>query len=157
MENIDCSTPTSAPTKCVNGCGFFGSPESANMCSKCYRNIYKKRKDADEVANAERNVKQQKIEAESIPILADKELEKAILPEKQEEKRNGENKSADSKCNKCNKKLGLTAIRCRCGLKFCAKHRYSDQHECTFDYKTHGRKALEENNPQVIGSKLQAL
>merc|ERR1711936_1425680 len=32
------------------------------------------------------------------------------------------------------KKVGLTGFTCRCGGLFCSIHRYSDKHDCTFDY-----------------------
>ena len=35
----------------------------------------------------------------------------------------------------CKKKVGLTGFTCRCGGLFCSIHRYSDKHECKFDYK----------------------
>jgi len=133
------------------------------MCSKCYRNIYKKRKEAEEVTPQDRVVKQLKAEDEAEPVLVEeqKEVETKVVGGKEEEKEMLEKVEINEKnlirCEKCSKKLGLTAIRCRCGLKFCSKHRYSDQHDCAFDYKTHGRKELEEKNPQVIGTKLQPL
>jgi len=48
-------------------------------------------------------------------------------------------KLAPSRCMSCKKKVGLLGFHCRCGGTFCEKHRYSDKHECSFDYKTHGR------------------
>lgn len=42
----------------------------------------------------------------------------------------------------------------RCGNNFCASHRYAESHDCTFDYKTEGRKLLEQNNPVVSAPKL---
>lgn len=42
----------------------------------------------------------------------------------------------------------------RCGNNFCATHRYAESHECTFDYKTEGRKLLEQSNPVVSAPKL---
>ena len=35
----------------------------------------------------------------------------------------------------CKKKVGLTGFTCRCGGLFCSIHRYSDKHQCDFDYK----------------------
>ena len=46
---------------------------------------------------------------------------------------------------------------CRCGLKLCSKHRYSDQHNCTFDYKTDGRALLEKAHPAVVAAKVGKL
>ncbi|CAN1238316.1 Zinc finger A20 and AN1 domain-containing stress-associated protein 5 [Linum grandiflorum] len=33
----------------------------------------------------------------------------------------------------------MTGFRCRCGELFCSEHRYSDRHDCSYDYKTAGR------------------
>lgn len=51
-------------------------------------------------------------------------------------------KIAPSRCMSCNKKIGLLGFHCRCGGTFCEKHRYSDMHECKFDYKTHGKEQV---------------
>eukprot|EP00794_Sanderia_malayensis_P012803 gene12803-14116_t len=59
------------------------------------------------------------------------------------------------RCFLCAKKLGLaTNYQCRCGNTFCATHRYAEAHSCTYDYKSEGRKVLEQNNPVVTAPKL---
>ena len=52
-----------------------------------------------------------------------------------------------NRCAKCNKKLKLTAIKCRCDNMYCSEHIYSKNHDCSFDYKKNGRELLEKNNP----------
>lgn len=42
----------------------------------------------------------------------------------------------------CNKKLSLTSLKCRCGHKFCRRHFYCENHDCTYDYKTNAKKNL---------------
>lgn len=54
----------------------------------------------------------------------------------------------------CRKRVGLMGIRCRCGDVFCPEHRYSDRHECSYDYKAAGREAIAKENPVVRASKL---
>ena len=44
-------------------------------------------------------------------------------------------KKKKNRCGVCKKKVGLTGFTCRCGGLFCSIHRYSDKHECKFDYK----------------------
>lgn len=68
-------------------------------------------------------------------------------------------KNNSNQCNHpdCKKKLKLTDIMCRCGLKFCALHRYSDKHNCTFDYKNMGKIELTKQNPIVNFSKLEKI
>lgn len=64
-------------------------------------------------------------------------------------------KKAAKRCFVCAKKTGLaTSYICRCGNNFCATHRYAESHDCTFDYKTEGRKLLEQSNPVVSAPKL---
>ena len=48
-------------------------------------------------------------------------------------------------------------MKCKCGKKFCFKHRYAEQHACTFDYKEAGKKELEENNPKIEYKKIDKI
>ncbi|XP_062435550.1 AN1-type zinc finger protein 4 isoform X2 [Rhea pennata] len=58
-------------------------------------------------------------------------------------------------CFLCGKKTGLaTSYECRCGNNFCATHRYAETHACTYDYKSAGRRYLQETNPIVSAPKL---
>ena len=61
---------------------------------------------------------------------------------------------AVNRCSGCNKKVGLTGFKCRCGEMFCSQHRYSDRHDCSYDYKAAGREAIARENPVVIAAKL---
>ena len=66
-----------------------------------------------------------------------------------------EKKSNDkSYCAKCNKKLKLTDIKCRCNKYFCSMHRYSDTHDCSFDYKNLGKILLTKENPCIVSKKI---
>jgi predicted nucleic acid binding AN1-type Zn finger protein len=60
------------------------------------------------------------------------------------------------RCFKCKKKL-LILMECACGKKFCFKHRYAEQHECTFDYKARGKKDLKKNNPKIEYKKINRI
>ena len=55
----------------------------------------------------------------------------------------------------CGKKVGLTALMCRCGYFFCNAHRLPESHNCTFDYQTEGRELLAKRNEKVVGSTLE--
>ncbi|KAL6195162.1 hypothetical protein ACLB2K_030783 [Fragaria x ananassa] len=71
---------------------------------------------------------------------------------------NGEPKPEGPKrCTTCNKRVGLTGFNCRCGDLFCAVHRYSDKHDCPYDYRTAGRDAIAKANPVVKAEKLDKI
>ncbi|MFS7972759.1 putative transcription regulator A20-like family [Helianthus anomalus] len=48
----------------------------------------------------------------------------------------------------------LPDLGARCGDLFCGEHRYSDRHDCTYDYKTAGREAIARENPVVKAAKI---
>jgi len=62
-----------------------------------------------------------------------------------------------SRCWTCNRKIGLTGFQCKCDFFFCAEHRYSDRHECTFDFKTQGKQLLAKANPTIAPAKLETM
>lgn len=63
-------------------------------------------------------------------------------------------RSKHKRCGFCNKKLNITNIYlCRCNKEYCVTHRLAEAHECTFDYRSHGRKIIEKENPLVIAPK----
>ncbi|XP_067211098.1 AN1-type zinc finger protein 6 isoform X1 [Linepithema humile] len=68
-----------------------------------------------------------------------------------------ESKKKKNRCAVCRKKVGLTGFECRCGGLFCAVHRYSDKHDCKFDYKEMGAQEIRRNNPVVVGEKVQKI
>ncbi|XP_078064511.1 AN1-type zinc finger protein 6-like isoform X2 [Mustelus asterias] len=48
-------------------------------------------------------------------------------------------------------------FECRCGNLYCCVHRYSDMHDCCFDYKADAAEKLRKENPMVVGEKLQKI
>ena len=58
-------------------------------------------------------------------------------------------------CSFCNKTLKFfNNFSCRCQKTFCSKHRFFDQHNCTFDFKNKVKSKLSELNPKVIAKKI---
>ncbi|KAE8683596.1 Zinc finger A20 and AN1 domain-containing stress-associated protein 8 [Hibiscus syriacus] len=57
-------------------------------------------------------------------------------------------------CNKC---VRLTGFNCGCGSIFCAVHRYSDRHNCPFNYRTVAQDAIAKANPVVRAEKLDKI
>jgi hypothetical protein len=72
-----------------------------------------------------------------------------LLRQQQQEAR-----AAPNRCGSCRKRVGLTGFKCRCGITFCALHRYSDKHCCTYDYKAAGQEAIAKANPLVVAEKI---
>jgi predicted nucleic acid binding AN1-type Zn finger protein len=46
---------------------------------------------------------------------------------------------------------------CKCGFKFCDKHRLPFDHMCKIDYKSENIKKLEKNNKKIIRSQFDRI
>ncbi|XP_043920317.1 AN1-type zinc finger protein 5 isoform X2 [Protopterus annectens] len=66
-------------------------------------------------------------------------------------------KPKKNRCYMCRKKVGLTGFDCRCGNLFCGLHRYSDQHNCPYDYKAEAAAKIRKENPVVVAEKIQRI
>eukprot|EP01121_Diplochlamys_sp_Union-15-3_P018629 TRINITY_DN682_c0_g1_i1.p1 TRINITY_DN682_c0_g1~~TRINITY_DN682_c0_g1_i1.p1 ORF type:complete len:111 (-),score=21.23 TRINITY_DN682_c0_g1_i1:50-382(-) len=68
-------------------------------------------------------------------------------------------KAAKNRCAhpECKRRLGFTDIECRCGKMHCGKHRYPDEHNCSFDWKQFDREKLKNANPIVVADKVRPL
>lgn len=212
MENQD-----KQPNLCTNGCGFFGSPSSGGMCSKCYKRTHQQTPQVGDIVPLTSRPSRNRIglahptptspisppvPAETTPLtnngtpptpLQDSNSAdlKPPLPFTVEsngedsmeaddlllEKKDlvviladGENNSPRSskarpststkgvtRCKFCSKRVGLLGYTCRCGEIFCGLHRYSDVHNCPFDYRSLGTEEIRKNNPVVKSDKVRKL
>ncbi|EXB37942.1 Zinc finger A20 and AN1 domain-containing stress-associated protein 9 [Morus notabilis] len=116
------------PILCVNGCGFFGTTENRNMCSKCYKDFLK-REIIIPSSNSITTVDQPDHAYSSSTSQDDVDVSEvtALM---------GSLTVGKNRCKSCNKKVGLTGFRCRCGNLFCGRHRLPEAHACNVDYKT---------------------
>lgn len=57
--------------------------------------------------------------------------------------------SKKNRCVICDKSLGILFFKCKCDpdIKLCTKHRYPEDHKCTYDYVTEGKEKLKKLNP----------
>ncbi|XP_073299979.1 zinc finger A20 and AN1 domain-containing stress-associated protein 8-like [Primulina huaijiensis] len=155
--------PLEGPILCVNNCGFFGSAGNMNMCSKCYKDQILKQEQAKIAASSLKDIvtgtssdnEKGSTVAESAVAQTDLIEVKTIT----EPSINASNsvKEGPSRCGACKKRVGLTGFNCRCGNVFCGLHRYSDKHECPFDYRTEAQDAIAKANPIIKAEKLDKI
>ncbi|KAM8703970.1 hypothetical protein ACLKA7_008575 [Drosophila subpalustris] len=118
--------------------------------------VAKKRKITEEAAAAAKSNSEAIISATG----PNTSTQAAASASEQDDKDKEDDKDAKKKknrCGECRKKVGLTGFQCRCGGLYCAVHRYSDKHNCTFDYREHGAQEIRRNNPVVVGEKIQKI
>jgi len=84
------------------------------------------------------------------------EEEKIVKMEEGASSENVGSRSAN-RCSFCRKRVGLTGFKCRCEHTFCSIHRYSDKHNCVFDYKGAAQDAIAKANPVVKADKIEKI
>jgi len=161
------SRPSITSVTCTNAnCGFHGSSATEGYCSVCYTKEQLRRKQSvSEIANKIipkpeelRSIQKPDETPEQNPEMETSVFETSSpkVAEIEDPNRTSSKpkKAKKAKCGVCKKKLGLTGFDCRCGGLFCPTHRYSDKHECGFDYEKLGKEQLRKANPVVGDEKI---
>uniref|UniRef100_A0A251TK84 Putative zinc finger A20 and AN1 domain-containing stress-associated protein 8 n=1 Tax=Helianthus annuus TaxID=4232 RepID=A0A251TK84_HELAN len=174
MESTKETAAPEGPILCVNNCGFFGSVATMNMCSKCHREMILKQENAklatssiDDIINgggSGSDVGKDVAAADVINAATQTAtpVELNVFPlqacsDGSSSSEVPEVKVGPKRCSTCRKRVGLTGFNCKCGNLFCSAHRYSDKHECPFDYRGAGRDAIAKANPVVKAEKLDKI
>ncbi|KAL1198183.1 Zinc finger A20 and AN1 domain-containing stress-associated protein 1 [Cardamine amara subsp. amara] len=160
-EQNDSFSP-SEPKLCVKGCGFFGSPSNMNLCSKCYRDIRAKEEQAASAKAAmEKSLNPNK---PKIQPQQSHEITPGVESGSSSSTNGGDSAAAPldppkstTRCLSCNKKVGVTGFKCKCGSTFCGAHRYPESHQCEFDFKGAAREAIAKANPVVKADKVEKI
>jgi len=159
-------------TLCQNGCGFFGNPGTANMCSVCYKSTHMNKpqeQPAPSVLVPSPEPMAKRVDPAPSPAIASTSEQTIVGPDKEESAPAvGQDPNAPenndptpptqankNRCYSCNKKIGLTGFECRCGFVYCATHRHANKHECVFDFRQMGRDAVAKANPLVNADKVE--
>ncbi|KAL3622487.1 hypothetical protein CASFOL_033898 [Castilleja foliolosa] len=161
-------TGCQAPLLCVNNCGFFGTTSTMNMCSKCYKDSVLKQEQAKLAASSIQSIvngsssssvvlttAKAHAATSDIVVVAPPQAPATLPPPA--EKIVEEVKEGPKRCGTCNKRVGLTGFTCRCGSILCSVHRYSDKHDCQFDYHSAAQEAIAKANPVVKAEKIEKI
>ena len=136
MEKTPDQQNMAAPTLCTKCMSFYANPQFGSFCSKCYKETH-----GELPAKPELGISESKTAQESGTDTLTKEVKQ----------------TNHDHCWKCEKKVGMSSYRCKCGYSFCKKHRMPESHECDFDFAAEGKQQLAKNNPNLHHEKVEKI
>eukprot|EP00063_Salmo_salar_P008168 XP_013983003.1 PREDICTED: AN1-type zinc finger protein 6 isoform X1 [Salmo salar] len=108
--------------------------------------------------DSSRKRKLEESDGEKVSVSVSEDMDQASVDGLDKPSDSDEPKAArKNRCFSCRKKVGLTGFDCRCGNVFCSMHRYSDVHNCTFNYKADAAEKIRKANPVCVGEKIQKI
>ncbi|KAG2314087.1 hypothetical protein Bca52824_017209 [Brassica carinata] len=144
-----------------------------NMCSKCHKTILFQQEQGAKFASAvsgsssSSNILKETFAAalvdaetksvEPVVVSVQPSSVQAVAEVVPPEAATAKLKQGPSRCTTCNKWVGLTGLKCRCGDLFCGTHRYADIHNCSFNYHAAAQEAIAKANPVVKAEKLDKI
>ncbi|TVU08598.1 hypothetical protein EJB05_42007, partial [Eragrostis curvula] len=172
MSSFEQPRESSAPSPCAKGCGFFGSPDTQNMCSVCFKKHLLATGEPAALASkavvAPSAVKTTGDAAHASSAVAGagtsaEEEEEALTAAELRQKAWVERCRAavaenywGNRCSHCLKKMTLVGrFTCRCGRTYCPTHGHSEAHACAYDYQRAGVISIIRSNPLIQGEKLR--
>ncbi|KAK7243596.1 hypothetical protein RIF29_38401 [Crotalaria pallida] len=138
-------------TPCVNNCGLTANPTTNNMCQNCFTATTTTSSSTGILPPSSRSGTTTTARCQKRSYL---EATEQVETPRPSETTPLEAKRVLNRCSGCRRRVGLTGFRCRCGELFCSEHRYSDRHDCSYDYKAAGREAIAKENPVIRASKI---
>ncbi|KAH8408867.1 hypothetical protein KR009_002900 [Drosophila setifemur] len=133
--------------------------EQAQKQEQCHQELQQEKQDQQKKQESQELAKEANSTepANNVPTGASGQQEQGA-PAQDQREAGADQETQKKRCDKCGKKLGLTGgFPCRCGGTYCAYHRYSDRHECNFDYREMGATEIRRDNPVIIASKLRKI
>ena len=92
------------------------------------------------------------------------EMDKSLINVEPQEKPKVDSKveptpERPKRCQKadCKTKIVLSDFACQCKGFYCSKHRHSELHSCSFDYKAASDKTLEKGLVKTVADKLERI
>ncbi|XP_078251324.1 AN1-type zinc finger protein 5-like isoform X2 [Rhinoraja longicauda] len=159
---------TQVPLLCTTGCGFYGNPRTSGMCSVCYKEHLQRQQNGGRMSpigasNTSNNsdfthvprTESFKSEGASInAAIKSRNLSGSTLPVTQQMTEMSISREEKETEIEVTEPAGFD---CRCGNMFCALHRYSDKHNCPYDYKAEAAMKIRKENPIIVAEKIQRI